>query len=894
MLNLRPRHPSGAAARPPGGATIAAAPEISSATTRRLRWLVTTARAVLLFERAWRILLPVLVVAGLFVATSWTGLWLELPHWARGLGVGTFGIATGLCLLRLREFRFPTRKEALARLDRTSGLASRPAEVLDDRLANASSDPATAAIWALHRKRAEAAVAALRAGLPSPRIAEIDRYALRGLVLVALVALGFIAGAERFPRITAAFDWHLGVGARSGERIDAWIDPPSYTGKMPLVLSLAPAGPFAAKVREDRIEAPVGSVVIIRGSTRRPQVESNGGLSGAIPDDPASSSTKQAARPKPETEVRLVLRGDASLSIGPAGSRLGQFDLVAIPDKAPTISFTDVPRANARGSFGIAYEVADDYGVVGAEAALGEPSFVNGRKSKRSLVEPPRLALTLPPTGGATGEAETTADLSEHPWAGARALLTLTARDAGGNEGKSAPLEIMVPQRPFSNPLARALAEQRRNLVLAPDDKAKVETALQALAFAPEAFGTNASLYLGLVVAESRLKAALTDSDLLEVADYLWEMALRIEDGDLATAERELRAAEQALREALARNAPEEEIERFTEALRAALESFLREFAKKDQETGEIAQGPTNSRAVDPRELLSMLDTLQDMARSGNHADASRLLDRLQHILENLRSARRGKPDPRAAEMSRALDELGKLGAEEQALRDDTYRRGQEAQRRDPARSHAWDPSHPFGTMPSLDDEEPVEDSTVPGQDSAEARQGTADLAARQQGLRDRLAQIQKRLKQAGQAGTDLDGAETAMREAEAALEQGVGRSDEAVEAQGRALEALRQGAQKLAEAMQGSGDEAGSGQPEAGEEGPGGRPRYGRRGATDPLGRESGNGRLDPAGARYDPLGTPASARAQRVLQELRRRLGEPERPRDELDYLERLLRRY
>jgi hypothetical protein len=40
--------------------------------------------------------------------------------------------------------------------------------------------------------------------------------------------------------------------------------------------------------------------------------------------------------------------------------------------------------------------------------------------------------------------------------------------------------------------------------------------------------------------------------------------------------------------------------------------------------------------------------------------------------------------------------------------------------------------------------------------------------------------------------------------------------------------------------------------------------------------------------------MGVPAAERARRVLEELRRRLGEPMRPREEMDYLERLLRRY
>ncbi len=876
------------------------APPPERVAARRLERLVATTRAVILFERTWRIVLPLLVVAGLFVVASWAGLWLELPHWARGLGVLGFGLAFLACLLALRRFRFPGRKEALARLDRAAGLASRPAEVLDDRLANCSSDPATEALWTLHRRRAEAAIAALRAGWPSPRIAEIDRYALRGLLPVALVATSFVAGPEKLARIGAAFDWRLDGSAGRAERIDAWIDPPSYTGKLPVVLTLAPVTPFGATDERERIEVPVGSIVVVRGSGGRPPVEASGALAPAEEETTAPGSEPRGGARKHDNEVRLRLQGDASLAIGRTASRLRRFDLVATPDKPPTIGLTDVPRANARGTLALAYEVADDYGVIGAEAGFADPTFENGTKAKRSLVDPPRVALGLPAGSGSETAAETTADLSEHPWAGARAALTLLARDAGGNEGKSAKIEIRLPQKPFVNPLARALVEQRRALVLAPDDKAKVTAALEALALAPETFGTRAGVYLGLSVATIRLKAARKDKELLEVADHLWEMALRIENGDLGEAERELRAAEQALREALARHAPDSEIEQLTDRLRAALEAFLQELAKQEKDADDVAQSPGTARAIDPRELRSMLDTLQEMARTGNLADASRMLDRLQNILENLRTARKGKPDPRASEMSRALDELSKLGKDEEALRDETHRRGQEAQRRDHARQNPWNlPGQPFRADPgegedeAMDDLAEGEDGTGPRSDAPRDMQ---DLGARQQALRDRLNAIDKRLKRAWPEDSGLAEAEGAMREAEDALRQGSGSSDDAVEAQGRALDALRQGAQKLAEAMQGSGEGEGSGQAEADGDGQdqGGRPQYGRRGGRDPLGRMTRDGQYDQYGARYDPLGTPAAQRAQRVLEELRRRLGEPVRPREELDYLERLLRRY
>jgi hypothetical protein len=118
------------------------------------------------------------------------------------------------------------------------------------------------------------------------------------------------------------------------------------------------------------------------------------------------------------------------------------------------------------------------------------------------------------------------------------------------------------------------------------------------------------------------------------------------------------------------------------------------------------------------------------------------------------------------------------------------------------------------------------------------------------------------------------------MRDAEGAL--GEGDADNAVEGQGRALRNLRSGAQSLAESMGGGpGDEPGQ---------PGG-PQAEAAERTDPLGRpvrsrEYGDDFTVKVPDEIDVQ------RARRVLEELRRRLGEPDRPRLELDYLERLLR--
>ena len=79
------------------------------------------------------------------------------------------------------------------------------------------------------------AARALKPGAPSPRVARRDPYALRALVLIACIATFFAAGGERWKRVAAAFDWQ-GVVLPADFRVDAWVTPPAYTGKPPIML----------------------------------------------------------------------------------------------------------------------------------------------------------------------------------------------------------------------------------------------------------------------------------------------------------------------------------------------------------------------------------------------------------------------------------------------------------------------------------------------------------------------------------------------------------------------------------------------------------------------------------------------------------------------------------
>ena len=198
----------------------------------------------------------------------------------------------------------------------------------------------------------------------------------------------------------------------------------------------------------------------------------------------------------------------------------------------------------------------------------------------------------------------------------------------------------------------------------------------------------------------------------------------RLEDGNVSQAEQALRQAQEALRQALERGATDEEIKKLMEQLRAAMDKFLQALAEEMRKNPQQLSRPLdrNTRTLSQQDLKSMLDRLENLARSGNKDAARRLLEELQSMLENLQMARPGAAvDDGDDDMMSALDELGDMIRKQQQLRDKTFRQGQD-QRRDRQR----------------------------GQQPGQGDRQMGDLRQDQQGLRDRLNKLLEQLRQRG------------------------------------------------------------------------------------------------------------------------------------------------
>src|SRR6185503_3943024 len=116
-----------------------------------------------------------------------------------------------------------------------------------------------------------------------------------------------------------------------------------------------------------------------------------------------------------------------------------------------------------------------------------------------------------------------------------------------------------------------------------------------------------------------QLARAESDDSLRDVVARLWSMAVMLEDGNVSETEKQLRAAQDALRDALERGASDEEIKKLMEDLRAALDKFMQALAEELRKNPQQLSRPLdrNTRTLSQRDLNSMLDRLENLARSG-------------------------------------------------------------------------------------------------------------------------------------------------------------------------------------------------------------------------------------------------------------------------------------
>ncbi|MGR3633286.1 MAG: TIGR02302 family protein [Limimaricola soesokkakensis] len=837
---------------------------------------VALTRAGMVAERLLRAFWPLWTVLALALAPLIAGWQDRLPveaFWGWSV-LAILGAIAGLGW-GLWRFRWPSREAALDRLDRS--LPGRPVSALRDAQATGRGDAGSEALWTAHLARMRARSENAPPARPNLNLAARDPFGLRYIALLFLLTALMFGSVWRLGSV-AGLTPGGGEALAQGPVWEGWVEPPTHTGQPVLYLPDQPPGPLTV---------PTGSTVTLRLYGKVGALTLSETVSGRTGELPAASEPSQS----------FEVTRDGTIEIdGPGGVA---WQVEAIPDARPQVSVAGPVETAGLGQMTLPFRASDDHGVVSGSATIALDAEAVERRHGLDIEPDPRPALTvdlpMPFTGDRAEIEEILAgDFSEHPFANMPVRITLQVTDAAGQTGASEPYPTTLPGRRFFQPVARAVAEQRRDLLWSRDNAGRVVDLLRAVSHRPGEVFPNQTTYLRLRVALRRLDTlrrapdGLSEDAQAEIAQALWELAVQLEDGTLADARERLRRAQERLAQAMRDGASPEEIAELMDELRAATDEYLRMLAENAQpaEDGidEPQTGQGESMQVTQDELQALMDRIQELMEEGRMAEAAELMEQLNRMMENLQVAQgEGGSGPRTPGQQ-SMQDLQESLRDQQDLSDEAFRdlqdrfNGREPGQGQPGQGQPGQPGQGQPGQPGQPG-----DGQQPG---AGQQPGEGSLADRQRALRDELARQRGALPRlegeaARRAGEALDRAGRAMDEAEDAL-----RRDDlagAIDRQAEATEALRGAARDLGEALA-RGEEGEPGTPGAGET------RGAGAGQRDPLGRDT----AERGGAGSDDSmldGTDPARRAEELLGEIRRRAAERERPQAERDYLERLL---
>lgn len=823
-------------------------------------------------ERLARAFWPLLTVALLLWATLAFGVQDVLPGgWATGFGLGGVAVVLASLLWGVWRLDMPRHADAARRLDQT--LPGRPLTAMADTVAVGGDDPGTQALWSAHLARISRVLAQARAVPGDLRLSRFDRFGLRYMAATAATVAVIFAAPSRVTDLGEMTQLPGRAEAIAlGPSWEAWVQPPGYTGRPSLYLN---------EVDRPTLQLPEGSLVTVR-------FYGQPGIMSVV-----ESISNRAEPDTGDMAQDFTVEASGRLSVRGPGGR--DWEITALSDAPPSVTLAGAPVRERGGLMRQDYAAKDDYAITGGQITLALDLAEVDRRFGLAIDPEPRdpLQIVLPlPASGARDAIEDAfiEDFSQHPWANLPVVLSMAVQDARDQVGQSSATHVVLPGRRFFDPMAAAVIELRRDLLWSRENGARSLQLMRAVSHrASDAFRSTESL-ARFMETRDLLQASLTDGGLDaatrdDLAQKLWDLAILLEEGELADARARLERAQERLDEAMRNGADPSEIQELMDEMREAMRDYMQQLAEQPRERGEEQPGGERME-VTQDQIQQLMDRIQELMEEGRMDEAAELMAQLNALLENLQVAEGQGGDGPPMPGGEAMEGLGETLRDQQDLADDTFGQLQEEFREGgPEQRQPQPGSGPEGQEPQDPQGQSQQGEALP---DARGGESPSDLADRQRALADALRQQQLQPLPGegmpeGDAALDaLERAQRAMEEAADALEQG--NTGEALGRQADAMEAMREGLRAMSEAA--TQDQRDQAQGDAAAE-------TGNADGRDPLGRARNQG--GEVGTEQNMLAeNDVYERARDLLDELRRRSAELDRPEAELDYLRRLLDRF
>jgi Domain of unknown function (DUF4175) len=358
----------------------------------------------------------------------------------------------------------------------------------------------------------------------------------------------------------------------------------------------------------------------------------------------------------------------------------------------------------------------------------------------------------------------------------------------------------------------------------------------------PYLYEGDITVFMALGSSARRLIYDASDEAADTVQDMLWDIALKLEDGGLTVAARELSDTLQKLSQALnnkdMNNADVKQLlAEVQKKMREYMQTLARELAQRldDGKHTSVMPPQLAEKFMNHIDLDELMQQLQQMSQDNPREALKRMAEMLKNAVDNIDMDKFGEMQKKQMQAMESLEDLQNLIREQQTLADKTSR-------------------------------------LAPGESTTEQTQQQKELREKLDGVTKKLAGgLRKLPENFGKAGQ-------AMQSAESALANGDAKS--AAAHQKTALDELQKGMdgsiEEMAKSMQQSVISFGM-PSEGGGFGEG----------FDPLGRKDN-------GKNSGDLKIPEGAerrRVQDIIRELRGRSNDYQRPKVEREYLDRLL---
>lgn len=857
----------------------------------KLRWPLRLTWAGMLAEALVNALWPLMTVCLLVLAALMLGLQdivVIEGVWAGAVVAAAAGLAA--LAYALRRFRIPSRGQAMARLDHS--LPGRPIQAMLDDQVIGEGDDASMAVWRAHKARMADRASRAKPVPADLRVSRRDPYALRFVAVLAFAIALFFGSIWRVGSVAEMAPGRGGLA--NGPVWEGWAEPPRYTGKPTLYLN---------DLAEGSIDLPEGTLITLRFYGEVGALTLSETVSSRTADVPAASDAAQD----------FTVLQDGKIAIAGPGGRA--WEIGVVQDAAPEIELLGEPQVSALGEMRLPFAARDDYGVEAGEARIILDLAAVDRRFGLT-VDPesrPEITVALPmPIAGDRAEFEENLidDFSKHPWANLPVKISLSVLDAAEQQVEAVPSDLILPGRRFFDPVAAAVIEMRRDLLWSRENGPRMAQVLRAVSYQPEDIfrSQTTALRLRTIITrlETQVRFGLSDDAQEQLAEDMWDLGIELEEGVLADALDRMRRAQDRLNEAMKNGASNEEIAELMDELRRATEDYMKQLqrqqAQEQERNGTDEPDQRGERMqMTQDDLQRMMDHIQELMEQGRMAEAEQALKELQELMENMRVTE-GQPGENGKSPSEeAMEGLSDTLREQQGLSDQAFRDlqeqfnpnaqagesdGNEGRNGGQGRGQSHEGQNGQGRGDGEQQGQGKSGPTPEGGEQGEGfGKGEDGLAERQEALRDELRRQQGRLPGQGSADGDaareaLDRAGRAMDEAEQALRGGD--LAEAIDNQAQAMEALREGMRSLADAMDQQQDQ---------QPGQGTAPSDRRAQAQDPLGREQNGNPTDGPSTGKLRQGPGGAGTARELLDEIRRRSGQTERPEIEREYLKRLL---